>query len=77
MYLKDIVIKEDTQIVNKLVEIHLTILVIRQHISKPFETTVHIHCNKYREMKTVSIDKHVEKLKHFHTTDGIKNSATL
>lgn len=72
MCLKEMVIKEDTQSVDNLVEIYPTILVIRPHTSKPFETTVHIHCDKYREMKTVSIDKRVEKLKHFHTTDGIK-----
>lgn len=48
MYPKEMVIKEDTQIVDKLVEIHPTILVIRRHTSKPFETTVHIHRNKKR-----------------------------
>ena len=55
MCLKEMVIKEDTQSVDKLVEIHPTILVIRSHTSKPFETTVHIHCDKYREMKTSAL----------------------
>lgn len=64
MCLKEMAIKEDTQSVDKL-------LVIRSHTSKPFETTVHIHWDKYREMKTVSIDKRIEKLEHFPTTDGI------